>query len=170
MDKLRTCYRCKEVKPIEAFSRNKNNPLGRGYQCRVCSCQTTKEWRKKNPEKHVEQVKRWQAKNPEKKKQIARDAARRYRASNPHSSVQMNHGITPEQYLAMVDAQNGCCAICGRNKFGRGKASKLWVDHCHTELRIRGLLCQRCNLGIGYFEDNPKLPQSAINYLIRMSR
>jgi hypothetical protein len=39
------------------------------------------------------------------------------------------------------------------------------VDHCHRTHRIRGLLCSRCNTGIGKFNDDPGLLMRAAKYL-----
>ena len=55
------------------------------------------------------------------------------------------------------------CAICGNE--GNGKWKKLCVDHCHTNLKVRGLLCNKCNTGIGYFKDSPELLNKAIQYI-----
>ena len=74
-----------------------------------------------------------------------------------------------EDYQAMHDKQKGLCAICNNPSKGlsnNGKDIKsLAVDHCHNTQKVRGLLCQDCNTGIGYFKDNIKLLQSAIDYL-----
>ncbi len=61
------------------------------------------------------------------------------------------YGITVEQYDAMLRQQNGLCAICGRAP----KRFRLAVDHDHETGEIRGLLCTRCNLGLGWFRDDP---------------
>lgn len=58
----------------------------------------------------------------------------------------------------MVRVQKGACAICKQTK-------KLVVDHNHTTKQIRGLLCSTCNLGLGMFQDNMDLLESAIRYL-----
>lgn len=53
------------------------------------------------------------------------------------------------------------CMICGlRSKFKMNA-----VDHCHVKGHIRGILCQNCNMGIGYFKENVELLKSAIRYL-----
>ena len=59
------------------------------------------------------------------------------------------HGITEEQYDAMLAAQQNLCAICGgppRQK------PQLVVDHCHTTGRVRVLLCNPCNMRLGRYE------------------
>lgn len=61
-----------------------------------------------------------------------------------------HYGITLEDYQRMWIAQLGLCAICWREPEGRD----LVVDHDHATGKVRGLLCDRCNTGMGQFEDN----------------
>lgn len=70
------------------------------------------------------------------------------------------HGITVETYNNILSSQDGKCAIC-RKKFDK----RLNVDHCHITMKIRGLLCHKCNIAIGMFEDNTKRLKAAIQYL-----
>lgn len=79
-----------------------------------------------------------------------------------NSVLQHDFGITIEQYEALSETQNGLCAIC-KNVCASGK--QLAVDHNHTTGKVRGLLCRRCNQGIGLFEDEPALLQGAAEYL-----
>jgi hypothetical protein len=57
-------------------------------------------------------------------------------------------------------AQNGTCAIC------RNKRRRLCVDHCHRHGHLRGLICGRCNSGVGFFRDSPLLLLRTAIYLI----
>ena len=59
----------------------------------------------------------------------------------------------------MYENQNGLCGICEKY------FEKLHVDHCHTTNKIRGLLCNHCNLALGKFKDDIKRLSNAINYL-----
>lgn len=70
------------------------------------------------------------------------------------------HGITPEEYEMMFEGQEGRCAICGKPQ-----ARRLNIDHDHATGKIRGLLCSRCNLGLGYFKDNIDNLNAAVAYL-----
>lgn len=73
------------------------------------------------------------------------------------------YGITPEQYAARLEEQGNRCAICRTDSPGAGKS---WhVDHDHETNRIRGLLCNNCNHGLGKFKDDPARLQAAITYL-----
>jgi hypothetical protein len=71
-------------------------------------------------------------------------------------------GITLEEYERLYEAQNCVCAICG-NPNSKGRL--LSVDHDHVTGKVRGLLCQKCNTGLGMFNDNLALLASALEYL-----
>ena len=73
------------------------------------------------------------------------------------------YGIDVDDYDRMVESQNNKCKICGTDE-PRGIGG--WkVDHCHSTGKVRGLLCNNCNLGLRYFKDNTKSLQAAIEYL-----
>ena len=71
----------------------------------------------------------------------------------------------------MLDSQNSVCAICGTdNPLGEGNTTtkrefSFAVDHCHDSGKIRGLLCNTCNRGLGFFKDRTDLLGSAMRYL-----
>ncbi len=77
---------------------------------------------------------------------------REWARSNPrlmqHYRLLVRYGITVGEYEAMLYAQNGLCAVCKNPP----KSMRLAVDHNHITGRIRGLLCMRCNTGIGKIE------------------
>lgn len=82
----------------------------------------------------------------------------------------MKFGITPDTYNLLRDINENKCAICGKEERARdrsGKIKNLAVDHSHKYHRIRGLLCSRCNLGLGCFCDDPTLLLSALKYIKR---
>lgn len=66
----------------------------------------------------------------------------------------------------MLLYQSNRCPICSREfnftKFGPDYPV---VDHCHTSGNIRGILCNECNRGLGYFKDNIDNFMNAIKYL-----
>ena len=76
-------------------------------------------------------------------------------------------GLTAEDYERMLAAQDHRCATCGRADTGRRDRERFAIDHCHTTGRIRGLLCNKCNTGIGLFCDDPDLLLKAAAYLQR---
>jgi hypothetical protein len=75
----------------------------------------------------------------------------------------IKHGVTPEQHTEIFNKQQGCCMICGRHQSELKLA--LAIDHDHTTGKIRGLLCGKCNRGIGYLNDDVNLLLKAIEYL-----
>lgn len=75
--------------------------------------------------------------------------------------LRRNFGITIEEYNALLEKQNGVCAICQ----SKHKTMRLSVDHCHKTGKVRGLLCGRCNTGIGMLLDSPELVTAAKKYL-----
>ena len=88
-------------------------------------------------------------------------------ASAWKSNLKLKYGITPAQYADMFRAQQGLCACCGHPEtIKRGSSNKLLaVDHCHTTLRVRALLCHACNTGLGQFKDDPVRLSAAIAYI-----
>jgi hypothetical protein len=77
--------------------------------------------------------------------------------------MRRQYGITLEQYDEMLEEQNYRCAICNNEDEVEGR--RLAIDHCHTTGVVRGLLCGKCNRGIGLFYDSRELLERAINYL-----
>lgn len=95
-----------------------------------------------------------------------RDYWRRRRSelyrNNRKCVLKKKYGITWEDYECLFEAQQGCCAICSKE---RGDGPMLAVDHNHETGEVRGLLCGSCNRGLGLFIDNPKLLIKAAEYV-----
>ena len=77
--------------------------------------------------------------------------------------LRRNYGLSLEQFNEMFKRQDGCCAICGTHQSKLRKS--LAVDHDHKTLKVRELLCIRCNGGIALFMDSIENMEKAINYL-----
>lgn len=99
-----------------------------------------------------------------------KEEIKRRRKENPNNhyihwkaKLKANFNITPEIYMAMFDSQNAQCKICKKEL--KVMHSKTHVDHCHTTGKVRGLLCDNCNLGLGQFKDSITFLSAAINYL-----
>lgn len=72
------------------------------------------------------------------------------------------YGIDKLEYAKMVLQQHGTCGICGINKC----YNRAWsVDHDHNTGEVRGLLCHKCNLMLGYAKDDIKILEAGIKYL-----
>lgn len=73
------------------------------------------------------------------------------------------YGLTSKDYVEILEIQGGVCAIC--RKVNR-RERRLVLDHDHATGRVRGLLCDDCNLGLGRFKDSPETMVAAIAYLL----
>ena len=93
--------------------------------------------------------------------------AKKWRKDNPdkcrNTYLRKHYGITLEDYNRMYKEQNGVCAICGQEE--PLSSSSLAVDHDHETKKIRGLLCSKCNQGLGCFKDSQEILNKAFNYL-----
>jgi predicted RNA-binding Zn-ribbon protein involved in translation (DUF1610 family) len=83
------------------------------------------------------------------------------------SVIRRAYGITLVEYDQMLHNQNNKCAICGNGDEVENR--RLAIDHCHESGKVRGLLCGKCNRGLGLFYDNQELLESAIHYLNKNS-
>lgn len=72
-----------------------------------------------------------------------------------------SHGLEECSYLILLNCQDGVCKICKQPPTNK----PLFVDHCHKNNIIRGLLCHSCNIGLSNFKDNPELFREAARYL-----
>ena len=96
-----------------------------------------------------------------------REKAKTRRAADPkwerNKKFKRLYGITYADAEFMWEAQGRCCGLCLCAVEFPAKTTH--VDHCHETKKVRGILCTRCNAGLGQFEDNPVLLRAAINYL-----
>ena len=83
------------------------------------------------------------------------------KATNRHSqAARLNHyGISEMDFARLVILQEGKCAIC------KEPVPKPCIDHDHLTGKVRGLLCDACNAGLGFFKDSQTALLSAIQYL-----
>lgn len=136
---FKRCACCGEVKPTTEFSKKKHRDRWGFYAyCDNCKSLKAKEY----------------SKSSSGKLSIRNRELRKY-------------GITFEDQQRMYVEQGGKCAICGREifLFGSSKKDTAHVDHDHLTGRVRGLLCQECNTGLGKFRDSIPYLESAIQYL-----
>lgn len=72
-------------------------------------------------------------------------------------------GVDSIDFNNLLNLQEDKCGICGKST--KDNKRRLSIDHCHKSKIVRGLLCTRCNFGLGYFQDNEELLSKAIEYL-----
>lgn len=106
----------------------------------------------------------WEKANPE--IVSMQRARRRIRLMNAETnrSLRYHYDITVDKYKQVAAMQNDVCLICGE-KSVTARIGRLVVDHCHGSGVLRGLLCHRCNCGLGYFKDDVGLVARALKYL-----
>lgn len=78
------------------------------------------------------------------------------------------YGLTKEQWQQLFDAQDKRCKCCGTttpgHKFG-------WhTDHDHKTGAVRGIICARCNLILGWMGDNEASVEKTTAMLVRYLR
>ena len=151
----------KELLPLWAFKRCKKHGLLNYDQ--VCFHKTSGLWlcdkcTKYNKNKNYDPIK-------------MKEYVKIHAKHRKNYALKKNHKLSLDDYEIMLKNQNGKCSIC---KITFEEYSKIPcknprlyfnVDHCHDTGKIRGLLCNRCNMGLGYFLDNPNHILNAYTYL-----
>lgn len=87
--------------------------------------------------------------------------------SRRNAHLKHRYGITLDEYNLMFLQQGGICAICGKPPgpdLPHHWKNKLAVDHCHATGKVRGLLCNDCNAGIGHL-GTERVALAAAEYL-----
>jgi hypothetical protein len=146
---LKYCPHCERILPVSDFSTGGKFKDFAVY-CKECSNEVAEERNQK------EKVKENRKAYDEKRKLSQRD-----------SRLKKNFGISLMDYNKILEVQNSKCAICGKTVIENGKS--LAVDHDHKTNKIRGLLCNNCNVCIGFLQDTPDIGKKIANYLLENS-
>ena len=179
---IRTCVACGYCGPDEGFAWRKKG-VTRRNRCLPCEARRGRE-KYARPETKI-----WHL-NHSKLPHVIERRRKRYRerlATDPEFRAKVNaknriayqspevrrkalghilsckYGMTLEDYDKMLVEQLGACAIC--KTVPDGELARLCIDHDHETGRIRGLLCDRCNRGIGLLRDDPAVLDAAAQYL-----
>lgn len=133
------CSGCKTIKPLEQFYiARKKSVAGRQAWCKGCAAKAQKAHRMKHP-------------------------GRAYQVTRK-SILKNRFGMTEAHYAVKLAAQGFACAIC--KKPASAEAKRLAIDHCHTSGKVRGLLCVKCNRGLGLFNDDAARLVAAAAYVL----
>jgi hypothetical protein len=156
---IKACTLCKFVKPVSDFGRASTKKAG--YRSRCKDCERGYNFQYNRRPEVVERRRGFDA---------TRD---RYQAPSDtrRSRLWTHFKMTPEQYEARLEAQVGRCAICRTD--APGGTGSFHIDHDHDCCPgkrscgkcVRGLLCARCNLMLGYSRDNELTLRRAAAYL-----
>lgn len=135
---MKNCRKCGVSSEEADFQKNSIFKDGVDTICKRCKSLYEKERYKKNRTAILNKQKKWFRKKDLKKK----------------------YGMTEEDYIKKFKKQKGRCAICGLVVAGN-----LNIDHDHSSGLVRGLLCTRCNLGLGMFKDDINILKKSIKYI-----
>lgn len=139
----KTCTRCKTYKLFSGFAVNSKGRYGYKSVCKSCSNKGQRSLTKRRREE-----------DPVKWSQYRRDKL-----------LKSAYGITQKDFDKMLEAQSGRCAVCGTAE--NQVTNVMFVDHCHSTGKVRGLLCSLCNSGIGKLQDDPEVVLKAYKYLLK---
>jgi Recombination endonuclease VII len=114
-------------------------------------------WYAANRERISQEQKHRYATDPEYRGKILSRSKTIFRAFD----LKRRFGISLEYYDQMSTRQHGICAICWKAPV----AKALCLDHDHANELLRGLICHKCNLGLGYFRDDPDVLRRAADYI-----
>ncbi len=138
-----------------------------------------KRWRDKNPgyyknwyanrpgyskeKSHLSEQRNYESRKEYKRKYYQANKAN-IRTKTRKNKMKRQYGITVEDYDRLLQSQANSCAVCKTATSGV-KSNAFYVDHCHKTGKVRGLLCSKCNSGIGMLGDTAAAVQSAADYL-----
>lgn len=122
-----------------------------------------RKWREAHREQWLALKAKWREANPDHGKQYREQRKIREPDYRRRLDIEGRYGIPYEHYIALLEEQGGCCAICAR-EFPVIEGTP-HVDHDHRTGKVRGLLCSRCNMGLGGFDDNEVYLRNALYYL-----
>jgi len=138
-------------------------PLGLKVTCPTCktthSDMTENYWQQRKY--YCRDCRRSKAKNVYWKDPEAKLAYRRGHI-NRVTMLKHRYNLSLEYWNALLEKQNGVCGIC---KETPNLPEDLKVDHDHETGKIRGLLCNSCNIGLGSFKDNTDSLKNAVSYI-----
>jgi len=162
---LKRCTKCKELKPLEQFTKFVKSKDGLYRLCKECKYKIFKKWYTKDPEIRKKKRSKYCSENRDR----VNATCLKWRKNNPEkyifntfkSRLKIKYKLTVEQVNEMLKKQNNKCPICNRSF----DIIKKTVDHNHLNEKIRSILCHQCNSGLGFFDDNIERLNNAINYL-----
>lgn len=98
------------------------------------------------------------------RKQYYKDNLPRKQELQKALHLRKTYDLSVEQVNALKTSQKDLCAIC-KQKPDTGRYKDFYVDHSHETKAVRGLLCYRCNMLLGYAKENLEVLRTAIDYL-----
>jgi len=147
---MKKCSKCSETKPKSEFPFQNKSIEKLMSHCKSCRklYQISSRW------KDIEKTRSRDKERYYANQEVRKESAKRFRKNHPEKTratmLKSKYGITQDDYNSKLVEQNNKCAICGRDMADYGKI--FCVDHNHTTNKVRGLLCDPCNYGLGFYE------------------
>lgn len=116
-----------------------------------------KKWRENNRPYMNKKFREYYAKNTEKMRQRARDYYKNNKDKERDKYRLSKYGVDGRELL---EEQGGRCASCAIDV-----TKAFCIDHDHITGKIRGVLCNSCNLSLGYAKDSKEVLSGLIKYL-----
>lgn len=130
--------------------------------CKICRDLRYNLWALEHPDDIKTHKQKYADSHVEEKSLYGKRRRRQHPDAERSTKLRYRYGITLEEYNALLKAQSGLCAICTEELSGRKH-----LDHDHVSGRVRGILCQHCNRGLGGFRDKPEHLKQAALYIER---
>lgn len=149
------CSKCHKDKPLEMFHRTKITKCGRRQPCAECRLTPP------HPRKRITACRVCGGERYKLTGYCLKHRRERYFTPDKkrRKTLRERYNITPEQYDDQLTKQGAKCFICHRLNV------RLVVDHCHSTKHFRGILCDRCNMIIGVWKNDPAAAMRAFQYL-----
>lgn len=140
---MKKCTKCFKELPTTSFTIKSNGfPVS---WCRDCHNAYSREKSKEKP--------RVRTKEQQRKRCLQRILA--------------THKLSEREYFALIEKQKRRCALCLSSFKDSEERFMMVVDHNHATGKVRGILCYKCNNGLGQFNDDVFLLRNAIEYIKR---
>lgn len=153
----------------EWYNKNKDKIKERSAKYRKGNKDTIRdkkrEVRNNNKDKISEEKRKYYLENRERELKKANNYYKNNKPRVANARLIRLFGVTVEEYDSMLEAQGMSCAVCGSTD--TKTLGRFCVDHDHATGGVRGLLCSKCNFGIGNFNDDPEIMMSAAAYIKR---
>lgn len=136
---MKKCSKCKKEKSLTEFSRNNSRKSGYRAECKACKKLIDLAYKERLSEEQIARI-------------------------NRRNWLKRSYNISLEDYENLLQTQDTRCKVCFKNVEEIGK--KLVVDHCHRTGKVRGLLCDKCNVALGLLQDNLENIANLYKYLL----
>jgi hypothetical protein len=166
------CYICTATKPIEQFRRiNYITSTGKlswrfDSRCLECTRERDRQRYQHNQEKEKARVREYGKRTREERTAVARlyrqtnpEKLKQWREAKYNRDLERKYGVTFEIFQGLIERYGRQCMIC------KNSEGKIGVDHCHKTGKIRGLLCNGCNLALGNIKEDLDRARGLAHYI-----